>query len=289
MKRTVWIVLSVSVLAGLVLYLNRSKGLPPVSTEPATEPASAPVAEAVPAPVPVESPRVLSPAPAAAPAPAPPAKETSVVSIQANLESALVRRTVDLLVAPQGSHEEKQAAWAQLRDAGKLDQAIRDLEQRMVADPRPAEYPATLGQAYLKKCATLQDVREQGILGMQADKAFDTALALDPSNWEARFTKAVALAHWPASMNKGDEVVQHLQVLIQQQEAQTAQPHFAGSYVWLGEQYQRSGRSDYAHAVWERGAGFFPNDDPLRNKLAAFYAAQNATAASAQTPGGAGQ
>ena len=122
--------------------------------------------------------------------------------------------------------------------------------------------------AYLQKCGTIQDVREQGILAMQADKMFDTALSLDPSNWEARFMKAVAMSYWPPMLNKGDEVIQHFQTLIQQQETQTPQPQFAETYAWLGDQYQKAGRADDAKAVWQRGAALFPADEKLRTKLA---------------------
>lgn len=186
----------------------------------------------------------------------------------------MLNQTLDILLSPQAGYGQKQNAWKQLRDSGKLDQAIKELEQRMAANPQSAECPAALAQAYFQKCATLQDVREQGILGMQADKVLDVALNLDPSNWEARFTKAVALTYWPASMNKGGEAVQHFVTLIEQQEAQPAQPHFADSYALLGDQYQRSGHSDYARAVWERGAGLFPNHDGLRQRLAGGLAAR---------------
>lgn len=146
--------------------------------------------------------------------------------------------------------------------------AIQELEQRMAADPQAAAYPAALGQAYFKKCATLQDMREQAILAMQADKVLDLALNMDPANWEARFTKAVAMSYWPASMNKGPEVMAHFRTLIEQQEIQPPQPHFADSYVMLGDQYQKTGRAADARVVWERGAGLFPNHDGLKQKLA---------------------
>ncbi len=188
----------------------------------------------------------------------------------------MLKQAVGILVSPQASYGQKQTTWKQLREAGKLDRAIGELEQQVAANPGVAEYPAALGQAYLKKCATIQDLREQGILAMQADKLFDAALGLDPANWEARFTKAVALSYWPPNMNKGEEVIQHFQTLIQQQETQPPQPHFAGSYVWLGEQYQKSGRNDYARMVWERGAGLFPNDEGLQSKLAPANAAPGA-------------
>lgn len=188
----------------------------------------------------------------------------------------MLKQAVDILVSPQASYGQKQATWKQLRDAGKLDLAIRELEQGTAANPGVADYPAALGQAYLKKCATIQDLREQGILAMQADKLFDAALELDPANWEARFTKAVALSYWPPTMNKGEEVIQHFQTLIQQQETQAPQPHFAASYVRLGEQYQKSGRNDYARMVWERGGALFPNDEGLQSKLAPANAAPGA-------------
>jgi tetratricopeptide (TPR) repeat protein len=176
-------------------------------------------------------------------------------------------RTVDLLVSKEASYQQKQEAWKQLRDSGQLDQAIAELEQRVASDPRSAENAAALGKAYLEKCGTIHDVREQGILAMQADEVFDAALSLDPSNWDARFTKAVAMSYWPPTLNKGDEVIQHFQTLIEQQEAETPQPQFAGTYEWLGDQYQKAGRTDDARAVWQRGAALFPADEKLRARL----------------------
>jgi len=172
------------------------------------------------------------------------------------------------LLSPQATHAQRQAAWKQLIAAGRLDDAIADLEQRVSADPRAVDCLAALGQGYLKKCGTIQDIRDQGILAMQADKLFDRALGLDPANWEARFTKAVAMSYWPANLNKGEEVIQHFQTLIQQQEQQPPQPQFAESYVWLGDQYQKAGQADAARSVWERGAAFFPNQATLQKRLA---------------------
>ncbi len=183
------------------------------------------------------------------------------------LDAATVNWAVDLLVSPQATYEQKQSAWRQLRDGGGLDQAIVELEQRTANNQGHAEYPAALGQAYLKKCGTISDVREQGILAMQADKVFDTALNLDPSNWDARFTKAVALSYWPATMNKGEEVVQHFLTLIEQQETQPPQPQFAETYAWLGDQYKKAGQSEDARTVWERGAALYPDNQKLRTKL----------------------
>ncbi len=76
------------------------------------------------------------------------------------------------------------------------------------------------------------------------------------------------IVYWPAQLNKGQEVIEQLQTLIQQQETQPAQPHFARSYLRLGDQYLKTGQTDYAVQVWQRGAAFFPNNEELKGKLA---------------------
>ena len=76
------------------------------------------------------------------------------------------------------------------------------------------------------------------------------------------------MSYWPAQLNKGQEVIEQFAVLIQQQEAQPSQPQFARSYIWLGDQYRKTGYPEYAAQVWQRGAALFPNNEELKNKLA---------------------
>jgi hypothetical protein len=77
------------------------------------------------------------------------------------------------------------------------------------------------------------------------------------------------MSYWPAALNKGQEVIEQFQILVQQQETQPAQPQFARSYLWLGDQYQKGGHADYAAQVWQRGAALFPENGELKSKLAA--------------------
>ena len=158
--------------------------------------------------------------------------------------------------------------WIKLRDEGKINQVISELYDRATNNPSAAEYPAALGQAYLHKIAITKDTRDYAVLGSLADRSFDTALDIDPANWEARFFKATAMSYWPAEMNKRPEVIERFTQLIQDQESQSSQPQFAQSYYWLGETYQKSGRADDADQVWRRGAALFPNDPMLKQKLA---------------------
>src|SRR2546426_7606216 len=98
--------------------------------------------------------------------------------------SDLFRQAVDILVSPQTSFQQRQAAWKQLRDAGELDQALATLKQGATNNPASAQYPTTLGEAYIYKLQTIRDFHEVSILALQADQSFNTALGLDPANWE---------------------------------------------------------------------------------------------------------
>jgi len=195
-----------------------------------------------------------------------PTKPEPIMRVAADVGQA---QNIDTLVSRQATFEEKQAVWKRLKERGQLDQAIGELEQRLASNAQAPEVSAALGQAYMKKCAQIQDVREQALFAMKADQTLETALNLDPSNWEARFTKTVGMSYWPAELNKGKEVIQEFSKLIEQQESQPPQPHFARSYTWLGEQYRKAGHPDYAAQVWQRGAALFPSDADLRAKLAA--------------------
>jgi hypothetical protein len=184
-------------------------------------------------------------------------------------EARQIREAVEQLVSPKTSIDQKYQTWIKLRDSGKLPQVISELEQQATNNPTSAAYPAALGQAFIHQIATTKDTRQYAMLGLKADQSFDAALEIDPKFWEARFYKAMSMSYWPADMNKGGEVVKRFTELIQDQEAQPAQPHFAQSYVWLGEQYQKTGQTKYADQVWRRGAALFPAEPMLQQKLTA--------------------
>jgi hypothetical protein len=183
-------------------------------------------------------------------------------------ETRQIQDAVAQLVSPKTSIDQKYKTWIKLRDSGKLPQVISELEQQATNNPTSAAYPAALGQAFIHQIATTKDPRQYALLGLKADQSFDAALEIDPKFWEARFYKAMSMSYWPADMNKGGEVVKRFTELIQDQEAQPAQPHFAQSYVWLGEQYQKTGQTKYADQVWRRGAALFPAEPMLQQKLA---------------------
>lgn len=179
----------------------------------------------------------------------------------------VLQQALETLVSATATYQQKEAAWGQLRDAGKLDQVIGELEARAAKEPGRAEVTAVLGQAYLHKAGSIQDVREQGILGMKADQSFEVALSTDPQNWDARFWRATAMSYWPAQLGKGKEVIENCLELLKQQEVRPPKPEYAQVYVLLGNMYEREGFADYAQQTWKRGLGLFPGHEALASKV----------------------
>jgi tetratricopeptide (TPR) repeat protein len=271
MKRLILAVVCVGVIGGATLYLNRQKTGRISPAEP--------MAEAAPNRTPEDTPSVKA---VAVQQTEPQVSATAAIPGQTPLVSPVLnevkpgnstnstpfRQAMAILVSPQTSFQQRQAAWKQLRDAGQLDQALAALKEGAANNPTSAEYPTALGEAYVYKLQTIRDFHEVSILALQADQSFNAALGLDPANWEAQFFKAAALSRWPPEMNKGPEVIQQLSNLIDQQETMPPQPQFAQTYVLLGDQYKKADQPDYAAQTWRLGLAKFPGDSTLQGRIA---------------------
>jgi len=271
MKRIIIPLLCLCVgIVGTIVYVKSQKSPLPVATPTPTEPT------VVATPEPIEpAPIVAKPTPAPASEPASPPPPTPAASATpSNPESEAVaafRQTIDRLLTPQYPAQ-KQELFDRLRTSGQIDAAITELQRRAKETPGDANLHTTLGEAMLNKVRLLHetgaDINEQGILAMQADQTFNAALKIDPKNWEAQFVKYSTMYYWPAEMQRDTEVAQRLSSLIDQQESLPAQPHFAQTYVVLGNQYLKMGKADFAEATWRLGLSKFPSDATLLNKLA---------------------
>lgn len=271
MKCLMSAVVCVGVIFAATFYLNRHKTAPVSTTEPIAGMAAAQTMEEA---QPAKTIAVQQMQPPLSANPANPRQATTASPVlgqgepDSSTNSTPFRQAIEILVSRQSSFEQRQGAWKQLRDSGELDQALATLKQGASNNPSSVEYSTALGEAYVYKLQTIRDFHEVAILALQADRSFDTALGLDPTNWEAQFFKAVSLSRWPPEMNKGPEVVQQLSRLIDQQEAMPPQPQFAQTYVLLGDQYKKSGQLDYAVQTWRLGLAKFPVDLTLQGRIA---------------------
>jgi tetratricopeptide (TPR) repeat protein len=209
------------------------------------------------------------PGPAAGTKPGPAGSEAKLDEAGQALAAAL-----DVFTSPQSSFYQKQEVLEQLRKGGHLEEAIATLKQLAAQNPNDLAIPTALGEAQISEIRTLYEngasplSNDVAILGLEADKNFSVALALDPTNWDAQFEKAASMAHWPPMMNKGPEVVQRLTDLVAQQEAATTpRPEYAATYAVLGDQYQAAGQADKAAQIWQEGLGHFPLNPTLQRKL----------------------
>jgi tetratricopeptide (TPR) repeat protein len=253
--------------AGIAIYLKLQipPPVPPAAMEtvpPQTEqkPSEPVVATPPPAPRPTVYKTV------ALPSPTPVAAVATNDAPPTNAAAAL-SHAVDGLLSPQTTMDQRWGLLRHLKATGQLEAAIEELKQRATANPNDATIPTMLGEAYLNQFP-IDDPTESAITGMRVNQSFDTALKIDPANWEAQFFKADAMSYWPAEMNKGPEVIQRLSSLIDQQDALPAQPQFARTYVLLGEQFQKAGNPDYAAQTWQLGLNQFPTDAALQKKVA---------------------
>ncbi len=170
------------------------------------------------------------------------------------------------LTAPDIDEEGWQAVWGEIRKAGLMAEALAWFEHRAKLTPSDPDVHVALGGAYIQKIFEVGNGPDAGIWATKADRAFDAALALEPGNWDARFSKAVSLSFWPALFGKQPEAIAHFETLVQAQEGRAPEPRFAQTYLLLGNLYAQTGKADRAREVWERGLRYFPTDSELMAK-----------------------
>jgi tetratricopeptide (TPR) repeat protein len=253
-------------IAGTVVCLHHQKATP----------VPAPVVSAPANPLPAEPPEESS-----APKPQPLATTTDtngvatatapvVSDTPADHATNAISKLVDGLLSAKNGPE-KHELFQQLLKSGQMDAAIAELKQRAADNPNNPEIPTTIGEALLNQVAAIKAAGgsndQMGILAMQADQDFDTALKIDPQNWEANFVKASMMYYWPASLQMDGDVVQRLSGLIDQQDTLPSQPEFAQTYLVLGNEYQKIGQPDKALATWQLGLTKFPNNSALQQKI----------------------
>ncbi len=264
-----------AIAAAAVLYLNKHKSPPPPAPVAETAPAINPSKRLQPQEV-VSHRRPNRNRPQRSrplrPPPAPVAAATTEPDKTPSAPSNTISKSVDALLSAK-SGLDKHNLFLQLAKDGQLDAAIDELKQRAAANPNDAEIPTTLGEALLNKVramreAGITDPTELGIPALQADQQFTAAIKLDPKNWEANFVKSSTIYYWPPDAQRDGAAAQTLASLIDQQETMPSRPEFAQTYLALGNQYQKMGKTAEAIATWQLGAQKFPGDPALQQKLA---------------------
>lgn len=157
--------------------------------------------------------------------------------------------------------------WEQIVDQGLDDEVLALYRAAAEAAPNDPEAQFALGQALIGRTQQATGPMA-GVYATQADEAFDRALELDPTHWEARFTKAMSLSFWPPNLGKQPAAIREFETLIEQQAGMPAEPAFAQTHFTLGNLYQQNGQPEKAMEIWQAGLALYPNNQELANQIA---------------------
>jgi vitamin B12 transporter len=155
------------------------------------------------------------------------------------------------------------------RDASRAayERATRAFRAAVAAEPRNPEAHAGLGET-LSRCG-VPHASMTNIMALieQSTESLETALRLDPQHWQARFVLALNHFNMPAFLNRTEAAIRELEMLRAQQGTRTDVPHFALTYLYLGDAYRRAGRAADARAIWSAGAALFPDHRALQQRV----------------------
>jgi tetratricopeptide (TPR) repeat protein len=189
----------------------------------------------------------------------------SLASPQAAIdaESAAI---ADRILSGEVEGEDLEHLWQQLREEKRIDAVVSEIERQAALAPNNPDLQSELGKAYLQKLFDVGIGPMAAAWGEKADKAFDRALELDDTHWEARFEKALALSNWPEFLGKRGEAIAQFELLVKQQEDAPRQPRQAWTYFFLGNMYDQAGQHEKAEATWRHGLERFPDDENLLSR-----------------------
>ena len=186
---------------------------------------------------------------------------------EASLADIPIERLMESLIDARFSAGDA-ALFQKVRDAGRMDEVLEAFQRYAEEHPDDPVAQVMLGRAYLEKLFGVGMTPEAGVLAAQADAAFDSALAIDDHNWEARFMKAVSLSNWPAFLGKQGEAIEQFTILREQQEQLPNDDRFAQTYLVLGNMHLQVGEKEKALEAWRAGLERFPGNPDLRQQIA---------------------
>lgn len=164
-----------------------------------------------------------------------------------------------------GNNEEAQLVWRELYVKGQARTVLDALAARTPDDDANAQ--TELGLANLWCLFQAQGAGDAMYFADGADTAFQRALAIDGTNWGARFARAVMLTNLPAVQGRASEAIAEFRTLIAQQEESEPRAQHAESYLYLGNMYQQIGEPEKAAAAWREGSRRFPDNEALARQL----------------------
>lgn len=149
----------------------------------------------------------------------------------------------------------------------EFDRPIEFLEKQVEEHPDSLPLRLNLAFAYVDKMPTRGTIG-QGLLSRKSIAQFEKVLEADPDNWLALFGKAMNNLHWPRIFNRLPDAVEGFRRCLELQKKASSQgPHFALTYLVLGDALTLEGDVAQARQIWREGARLFPDVSELKDRL----------------------
>lgn len=157
-----------------------------------------------------------------------------------------------------------------IRQAEDPDRAIRFLTALLDSDGDSSALRINLALAYVDKlCSPETSNVKRGMLSNRSIGQLDAALAIDPTNWVALYSRGMNYLYWPRSRSRAAEAIRDFKACLELQgrDEVESQPYYLLPYVMLGDAHVKNDDPQSARDVWRKGLLAFPGDPVLIERL----------------------
>ena len=145
------------------------------------------------------------------------------------------------------SQDEQLKFWEEARTSNHLAEVISGLEEVVAADDQEIAARMNLAQAYTVKLLGVPAGPEKGIYAAKAEKLWREVLEVEPDHYEAQYSIATSLSHYPPFLNKTGEAIAEFEKSIAIQEQPGSEITNPNAYLELSRLQLRD--SDPASAL----------------------------------------
>lgn len=150
--------------------------------------------------------------------------------------------------------------------AKEHDRCIAFFEKLAADSPDASNVHLNLGFAYVDKIPVAGSIA-QVLLANSALESFTRSIERRPS-WIGYYTRGNSYLFWPRVFNRAPLGVADLRAALEIQEKGPKKPYHVRTYISLGDGYLKMGDLDSAREAWGKGLREFPDNTPLRDRMA---------------------
>jgi tetratricopeptide (TPR) repeat protein len=169
------------------------------------------------------------------------------------LRQAVIRQTM-------AAHPKTEGAVAD------FDNEIAFFEKLVAAHATSSNAYLNYGFAYVDKIPAAGAIT-QVIMANTALTQFSKSIELKPT-WIGLYTRGNSYLYWPKVFGRASLGVADLEKAYEMQKAEGKKSYHIRVYISLGDGYWKTDQMDRATAIWKEGLAAFPNNQPLKDRLA---------------------